>query len=56
MKDAMSKILIECRDECACKRNCQNWITQPQIQVQTALEYFDKKGFGVRLKESASKG
>jgi len=52
----MSMILVECREGCACKRNCENWIGQPHINFRTQLEYFDKKGYGVILKDYASKG
>jgi hypothetical protein len=52
----MDQILIECRESCACKKDCDNWMTNEQLQIRTEIDYFDGKGFGLRIKDYASKG
>jgi hypothetical protein len=48
--------LVECREGCGCRRECENWLTQEQIQLRMEIDYFKDKGFGVRIKDFVSKG
>jgi hypothetical protein len=52
----MRWMLVECRDDCGCQRKCDNWLTQEQVQLRTEVDYFDGKGFGVRIKDFVAKG
>ncbi|KAI6176464.1 Histone-lysine N-methyltransferase, H3 lysine-9 specific SUVH5-like [Aphelenchoides bicaudatus] len=56
LDEPMDRILIECREECGCRKDCNNWMTDEKIQFRLEIDYFEKKGFGIRIKDFASRG